>query len=223
MLITSNTCLKWSVVVEKPLYLVFKSNQWFDLWLVGLPPTSCRFKVDLIHTNPNQASKSGQTYRFRSQSPVGWPTFSLKAIYGLKQASRQWNIKIHQSLLDLGFTWTYSDASIYVYQQQRRDSITIVVLYVNNLLLLGDSKNHIKTVKRTLSRQYKMTDLGPVECFLGLHFCHDCACYIIDIDQEDYIQSVLEHFQMANCNPSNTPLLARAVLISYDRTASDAN
>ena len=77
MLITPNTCLKWSVVADKPLYLVFKSNQWFDLWLVGLPPTGCRFKVDLIHTDPNQASKSGQTYRFRSQSPVGWPMFSL--------------------------------------------------------------------------------------------------------------------------------------------------
>ena len=77
MLITPNTCLKWSVVADKPLYLVFKSNHWFDLWLVGLPPTGCRSKVDLIHTDPNQASGSGQTYRFRSQSPVGRPTFSL--------------------------------------------------------------------------------------------------------------------------------------------------
>ena len=38
-----------------------------------------------------------------------------KAIYGLKQASHQCNAKIHQSLLDLGFTWTYSDAGVYVY------------------------------------------------------------------------------------------------------------
>ena len=77
MLITPNTCLKWSVVADKPLYLVFKSNHWFDLWLVGLPPTGCRSKVDLIHTDPNQASRSGQTYRFRSQSPVGQPMFSF--------------------------------------------------------------------------------------------------------------------------------------------------
>ena len=39
-----------------------------------------------------------------------------KAIYGLKQASCQWNAKIHQSLLDLGFTQTFLDARVYVYQ-----------------------------------------------------------------------------------------------------------
>ena len=33
-----------------------------------------------------------------------------KAIYGLKQASRQWNAKIHASLLKIGFDRTYSDA-----------------------------------------------------------------------------------------------------------------
>ncbi len=41
-----------------------------------------------------------------------------KAIHGLKQVLCQWNAKIHQLLLDLGYTWTYSDAGIYVYQQQ---------------------------------------------------------------------------------------------------------
>ncbi len=39
-----------------------------------------------------------------------------KANYGLKQVSRQWNAEIHQLLLDLGFTRTYSDAGIYVYR-----------------------------------------------------------------------------------------------------------
>ena len=77
MLITLNTYLKCSILAEKPPHLVFKSNHWFDLWFIGLPPTGCRSKVDLIHTDPNQAFRSGQTYRFRSQSLVGWPTFSL--------------------------------------------------------------------------------------------------------------------------------------------------
>ncbi|PIL22311.1 hypothetical protein GSI_14999 [Ganoderma sinense ZZ0214-1] len=153
----------------------------------------------------------------------GYVCLLKKAIYGLKQASQQWNVKIHQSLLDLGFTRTYSDAGVYVYRQQRGNSITIVVLYVDDLLLFSNDKNHIKTVKRMLSRQYKMTDLGAVERFLGLHFHRDCSQRVIDIDQEEYIQSVLEHFQMADCNPSNTPLPSGAVLVNYDGTASDAD
>ncbi len=38
-----------------------------------------------------------------------------KAIYGLKQALHQWNIKIHDSLVQQGFIRTYSDAGVYVY------------------------------------------------------------------------------------------------------------
>jgi hypothetical protein len=41
-----------------------------------------------------------------------------KAIYGLKQALQQWNKKIHSSLLDLSFDWTYSDTGVYIYRCQ---------------------------------------------------------------------------------------------------------
>ncbi len=45
-----------------------------------------------------------------------WVCLLKKAIYGLKQASRQWNIKFHKTLLDLGFDRTYSDSGIYVFR-----------------------------------------------------------------------------------------------------------
>ncbi|CDO74894.1 hypothetical protein BN946_scf184988.g1, partial [Trametes cinnabarina] len=102
------------------------------------------------------------------EQPEGWVVrgkedyvcLLKKAIYGLKQASRQWNLKIHKSLLDLGFTRTYSDAGVYVYWRQGGDKVTLVVLYVDDLLLLGDDRKHIKQIKDALKKQYKMTDLG---------------------------------------------------------------
>ncbi|KAL7280538.1 hypothetical protein ACG7TL_005470, partial [Trametes sanguinea] len=147
-----------------------------------------------------------------------------KAIYGLKQASRQWNLKIHKSLLDLGFTRTYSDAGVYVYWRQGGEKVTIVILYVDDLLLLGDDRQHIKQVKDTLKKQYKMTDLGAVKRFLGLRILRDRTIRCIDIDQEEYIQSVIERFEMADCKPSRTPLPAGAVLESSEQPepASDS-
>ena len=79
-------------------------------------------------------------------------------------------------------------------------------MYVDDLLIFGDNKNHVKEVKRTLSRQYKMTDLGAVQRFLGLRIRRDRNTRVIDIDQEDYIQSVLERFNMADCKPVGTPM-----------------
>ena len=66
-------------------------------------------------------------------------------------------------------------------------SVTIVVLYVDDLLLLGDNVNHIKEVKRTLSRQYKMTDLGLVQRFLGLRITRERSTRTLAIDQEEYV------------------------------------
>jgi hypothetical protein len=60
------------------------------------------------------------------EQPEGWVVkgkkdcvcLLKKAIYGLKQALQQWNKKIHSSLLDLSFDWTYSDTRVYVYRHQ---------------------------------------------------------------------------------------------------------
>ena len=91
-------------------------------------------------------------------------------IAAIASASCQWNAKIHKSLLAQGFTQTYSDASVYGYSSTG-DHACIIVLYVDDLLLLGNSKLFIDEVKRKLKQEYQMTDLGPVEQFLGLQIC----------------------------------------------------
>ena len=162
------------------------------------------------------------------EQPEGWVVpgkedyvcLLKKAIYGLKQASRQWNIKIHESLLKQGFQRTYSDAGVYVYRRQRGDSVTIIVLYVDDLLLMGNSRKHIDGVKRALSSQYQMTDLGPALRFLGLRMRRDRASRILDIDQEEYIQAIIVNHQMADCKPARTPLPAGAVLEASQSEAS---
>jgi hypothetical protein len=86
------------------------------------------------------------------------------------------------------------------------------MLYIDDLLIVGNSRKHIDSIKLLLGSQYKMVDLGPITCFLGLCFRRDRSKQLIFIDQEDYVSSVLEHFNMANCKPSHTPLPAGAVL-----------
>ena len=118
---------------------------------------------------------------------------------------------------DLGAS---SDAGVYVYSSTG-DHACIIVLYVDDLLLLGDSKPFIEEVKRKLKQEYQMTDLGPVERFLGLRIRRDRAKRKILVDQTEYIQTVLERFQMNNSKSQRTPLPAGAVLESNKDTASD--
>jgi hypothetical protein len=62
-----------------------------------------------------------------------------KAIYGLKQASRQWNLQFHGVLTGLGFKWTYANAGIYVCHQQEGDGPLFIILYVDDITILGRS------------------------------------------------------------------------------------
>ena len=151
-----------------------------------------------------------------------WVCLLKKAIYGLKQASRQWNAKIHKTLLDLGFKRTYSDAGVYVYSRESGDYTCIIILYVDDLLLMGNSKPFIDSIKQNLSLEYQMTDLGTVQRFLGLRIHRERPTRRLLIDQEEYINTVLERFQMHNCSSVRTPLPAGAVLEQNTETASDS-
>src|SRR5260221_151494 len=74
-----------------------------------------------------------------------------RALYGLKQASHTWNQQFHGVLTALGFEQTYSDAGIYVHHQHGGNSLLIVVLYVDNITIMGSLLENVKQLKEKLS------------------------------------------------------------------------
>ena len=44
----------------------------------------------------------------------------------------------------------------------------ILILYVDNLLLLGEDLSKIEDVKHQLGKLYRMKDLGPASSYLGI-------------------------------------------------------
>jgi Reverse transcriptase (RNA-dependent DNA polymerase) len=147
-----------------------------------------------------------------------------KAIYGLKQASRAWNQQFHGVLIELGFTRTFSDAGIYVYQQRGGDGPLFIILYVDDITILGASLKAVKRLKADLSKRYEITDLGEIESYLGIRITRDRPRKRLEIDQSGYITDVLDRFGMADANPHNTPLPAGAEvhLVKYTEQASQS-
>ena len=148
-----------------------------------------------------------------------------KALYGLKQASRAWNKQFHAVLTGLGFTRTFADAGIYVYHRREGDGSLFVILYVDDITILGASLEAVKRLKAELSKRYEITDLGEISSYLGIRITRDRSKKRIDIDQSGYIKDILERFGMADANPHLTPLPAGAEvhLIKYNREASQTD
>ncbi|KAJ3502144.1 hypothetical protein NMY22_g18687 [Coprinellus aureogranulatus] len=60
-----------------------------------------------------------------------------KSLYGLKQGARQWNLKLHETLLEMGFKRLQADRSIYIYS--RDDIHMIVPVYIDDMTLASKS------------------------------------------------------------------------------------
>ena len=131
-----------------------------------------------------------------------------KAIYGLKQVSCTWNQQFHGVLTELGFTQTFSDAGVYVYQQCKGDGPLIVILYIDDIAIMGSSLKSVKQLKSDLAKHYEITDLGEISSYLGIRIMCDCSTKHLDIDQSSYIKDLLDRFNMTDANTYNTPLPA---------------
>ena len=65
----------------------------------------------------------------------------------------------------MGFIQSTAYYSIYVRTCSK--GMIILLLYVNDILLYGDDENEIAKVKKQLSLEFKMKDLGVVNQFIG--------------------------------------------------------
>jgi hypothetical protein len=89
-----------------------------------------------------------------------------KSLYGLKQALRAWYAKMDSYLLSQNFVRCKSDPNVYMLRNT--NSILILVLYMDDILITGCLTSSIATVNRILHDMFLMTDMGPIHFFLGL-------------------------------------------------------
>ena len=69
----------------------------------------------------------------------------LKSIYGLKQASRSWNIRFDETIKSFGFHQSVDEAC--VYKLRREKYVVFLVMYVDDILLMGDNVKLLTEVK----------------------------------------------------------------------------
>ena len=112
----------------------------------------------------------------------------------------------------LGFNTIHSDAGVYVLHchHERGDSNTdiILILYVDDLLPLGEDRSKIEDVKHQLGKLYQMKDLRPASSYLGIQITRDQNSRALWIDQQAYIENALKRFGLQDANSSKTPLPA---------------
>lgn len=125
-----------------------------------------------------------------------------KSLYGLKQASRQWFLKLSTALKSASFQQSWSDYSLFVRNTQGH--FTALLVYVDDVILTGNSLKTIIETKEFLSKQFKLKDMGQLRYSLGIEVARSKQG--IALCQRKYALEILEDTGFLGAKPSRFPL-----------------
>lgn len=138
-----------------------------------------------------------------------------KALYGLKQAPRAWYTRLSQFLLDLGFTASLVDTSLFLHISG--STKIFLLIYVDDIIVTGTDVHLISALIARLQQEFPVKDLGPLNYFLGiqvtrtpdgLHLC-----------QSKYVADLLTRTRMQDAKPAKSPCASGSKLSRLDGTA----
>src|SRR3954468_22300926 len=135
-----------------------------------------------------------------------------RSIYGLVQASRSWNIRFDEMIKAFGFTQTYGEACIY--KKVSGSSVAFLILYVDDILLMGNDIELLDSIKAYLNKSFSMKDLGEAAYILGINIYRDRSRRLIGLSQSTYLDKMLKKFNMDQSKKEFLPVLQGVKLSS---------
>jgi transposase InsO family protein len=123
-----------------------------------------------------------------------------RAIYGLKQAALAWWRALDKSMATLGCTRLLSDSGLFVNKEKN----IVCVVYVDDVLFLGSNQTAINSLKQRFMNLWECRDLGNTQEFLRMRIIKSKGRILVD--QVDYLQKVLQRFNLQNAKSVPTPL-----------------
>ena len=133
-------------------------------------------------------------------------------MYGLKQAPRAWFHRLSSRLLELGFTGSKSDSSLFIFKTA---SITILALvYVDDIIFTRSNSAAILSLIQALSLSFLIKDLGELN-FFSWHICDSGSSKFSHLSQHRYISDILARTNMTNAKPISSPMATNSSLSKF--------
>lgn len=108
-----------------------------------------------------------------------------RSLYGLKHASRQWNTKLINTLIS-------------------KEGFTVVLVYVDDLVLRGTSLQEIHQLKALLDAKFRIKDLGILKYFQGFEVAQNL--HGVSLCQRKYALDLIHDTSLLGAKPCSTPM-----------------
>ena len=91
-----------------------------------------------------------------------------------------------------GFGFCQNEEKPCVYKMESGSAVVFLILYVDDILLIGNDIPMLQSVKTSLNNNFSMKDLGEAAYILGIKIYRDRSKRLIGLSQDTYIDKVLK-------------------------------
>ena len=110
------------------------------------------------------------------------------------------------------FGFIRNDGESCVYKKFSGSAKAFLILYVVDILLIGNGVNFLSEIKESLKKSFSLKDLSEAAYILGIKIYRDRSRCLIALSQSMYIDKVLKRFNMENAKKSLLPMSPGTVL-----------
>ena len=95
--------------------------------------------------------------------------------------------------------------------------IVFLILYLNDILIIGNDVGTLSSVKVWLSKQFNMKDLGEASHIFAIKILRDHQKRMLDLSQATYIDKIFARFNMEGSKKGFVPFRVGISLSSNQR------
>jgi hypothetical protein len=168
----------------------------------GWPLHQLDVKNAFLHSDLQEEVYMGIPPGLSKHETVGKVCRLKKSLYGLKQSPRAWFDRFTHALCSMGFKQCNVDHIVFYRHSGRR--ITMLVVYVDDIIITGDDEQGMKYLKENLSKEFEVKDLAQLKYFLGIEVARSPQGIVLS--QRKYILDLLNETGMIGCRPASAPI-----------------
>ena len=126
----------------------------------------------------------------------------MKSLYGIKKAQKQWHQKFDSVMLANDFNINECDKCVYV--KDAENGYIILILYIDDMLIIGSDDKMVKSTKAMLSTRFDMKYMGLDDVILGVKILRTSDGLVLS--QSHYVDKILNKFSDDDSGVARTPL-----------------
>ena len=112
-------------------------------------------------------------------------------------------MRFDEAIKTYGFIQNPDESCVYKFIKDKR--VVFLILYVDDILLIGNNIELLSDVKAWLAEQFQMKDLGEASYILRIHLIRDRKKKLLALSQALYIDKMLVRYSMQNSKKGNLP------------------